>query len=113
MDLSNNDLKDLPEEMKNLNSLKVLNLSSNQFDRIPAVILNFKKTLQSLKMGNNPFVYFQEMDLIAKENNLENIMIYLYERSEGMIYWNHVKITVFGKEVNQFLNITYIIIFIL
>ncbi|KAK2586650.1 hypothetical protein KPH14_011695 [Odynerus spinipes] len=70
LDLSNNNLKDLPYSLCLLKSLEHLALNNNQFSCLPSVVANLK-SLKSLKVHNN---YIKEIsESIGNLENLEDL----------------------------------------
>ena len=55
LNLSNNKLSSLPDSLKKLQLLRVLDISGNQFTKVPNEVLGLKQHLYILKMHNNPF----------------------------------------------------------
>lgn len=53
LDLSRNKISKLPDEIKNLSSLRVLSVVQNRLDDLPAGVSNMNK-LQILKVAGNP-----------------------------------------------------------
>ena len=71
LDLSNNELEELPEIIGELKSLKKINISDNNFDTFPHVLKNFiddDYNLQHLYFGRNPFL--QKPDETEKAKNV-------------------------------------------
>ena len=55
LNLSNNKLSSLPDSFKKLQLLRVLDISGNQFTKVPNEVLALKQHLYILKMRDNPF----------------------------------------------------------
>lgn len=59
LDLSNNDISDLPDDMASLQNMRILFLSNNQFERIPAILARCPK-LEMISFKSNNLVTVDE-----------------------------------------------------
>ncbi|KAG5896388.1 hypothetical protein JTB14_009593 [Gonioctena quinquepunctata] len=78
LDISNNAIKELPEDIGNLTNLRKCNLSNNKFKRLPKTIHKWQK-INTFNLESNSLV-FPPNDVI--QNGLEYIMKYLCELEE-------------------------------
>lgn len=82
MDVSGNEILNVSNDLCNLDNLKQLDLSGNQLPDIPPSI-SYSRKLVSLNLQNNPFKD-KRLRRIANENNTHNALIsYLRRQAES------------------------------
>lgn len=97
LDLSHNQLDTLTSQFSVLDNLKILNLSFNQFRRIP-VILKSLKSLNEIHLDHNPLSVAYER-VLAGSVKMDQIKPYLFSLDDENVSWNECKVMIVGSEV--------------
>ncbi|KAI9307312.1 hypothetical protein BJ944DRAFT_262099 [Cunninghamella echinulata] len=98
LDLSRNELSDLPSELEQLKQLKQLNLSCNQFTTIPNVLFRLA-TLTHLNLTENRLTSLHQLPTYL--TNLQSLRIssnQLEQLDDNIVLWKKMKILQLGSE---------------
>ena len=97
MDLSANQIEQIPSDLSKCTALNSLQLANNRLRRIPAALKGLPN-LRVVNFGNNPLEIPIEKQL-SLITTAPKIRGYLLDLDEGFRLWPECKVLILGQEV--------------